>query len=166
MPDATTIGEVFDLAIATERALERLYLGLEARFVRHEDVAAFWKHYALEEAGHARLLRSLRDRLDPEQLAAPADPDVAAEARALLRLKPEEAMARVKTLDEAYELANELEHSETNAIFEVLLTSFSEEKQGQSFMRSQLHDHVSRLVFDFPEAFRSATVRRSIAAEN
>ncbi len=61
-------------------------------------------------------------------------------------------------------MANELEHSEINAIFEFLITHFAVDEQIQTFLRSHLQDHISRLMFEFPAQFKNAVKRREVQA--
>ena len=56
MPNTETIAELFEVAIASERVAEELYLGFKARFAHHQDVADFWEDYDGEEVGHASTL--------------------------------------------------------------------------------------------------------------
>jgi hypothetical protein len=73
-------------------------------------------------------------------------------------------LAGIKTLQEAYEVTNELEHSETNTVFEFLISYFAEDEQTQIFLRTQLRDHVGRLMIDFPKRLGTSTLRRGIQA--
>ena len=62
----------------------------------------------------------------------------------------------IKTLEDAHQLATELENSETNAIFEFMIVNFSTDELAKShqFLRTQLSTHIARLENDFPIAFR------------
>lgn len=164
MSNKATIKELFELAIAVEKATEELYRGLEAKFAPHQEVADFWREYAAEEAGHAQRLERLRDELNPEQLSAPADPLMLKDVHKILQFSVENTLKGIKNLEDAYQLVNELENSETNAIFEFLITNFSSDKETQSFLRSQLQDHIAKLTTRFPTQFKSAARRRGIEA--
>ena len=163
MSDQATIAELFDLAIATERAAETLYRELAARFVDHLEVADFWERYAGQESGHAQWLQRLRDTTSPAQLAAPADPVMLQNARALSQFAVANALQGIHNLDDAYQLANELENSEVNVIFEFLVTHFTMDERTQVFLQAQLRDHLARLVGAFPTQFKGAVVRQTIA---
>jgi len=164
MSEQATIAELFDLAIATERACETLYRELAARFVDHLEVADFWERYAGQEAGHAQWLQRVRDMTSPAQLAAPADPVMLQNARALAQFSVTNALQGIHNLDDAYQLANELENSEVNAIFEFLVTHFAPDEEVREFLRAQLHDHLARLAGAFPTQYKGVIVRRAIAA--
>ena len=83
-------------------------------------------------------------------MSAPADYDMVQQVRAVLRFSIEDALGELENLEEAYQLVNELENSEMNAIFEFLITNFSEDVKTQSFLRAQLRDHIARLMTEFP----------------
>jgi rubrerythrin len=166
MSNKSTVAELIEMAIAAETAAEELYHKLEARFAHHEDVADFWREYAGEEAMHAEWLERLRDSLTPERLSAPADPGVLKEANQALQVPVEKRLQGVHDLEDAYQLVNELENSETNAVFDFLITNFAEDKKTQAFLRSQLQDHIGKLAINFPIQFRLASVRRQIKTKD
>ena len=164
MSDKATIAELFELAIGAEKAAETLYRGLEAKFAHHPKVADFWRAYAIEEAGHARWLKRLRDRASPEQLSAPADPNVQRGMHEVHEFSIEDALKGIKNLEDAYQLANELESAETNATFEFLITNFPSDERTQSFLRTQLKSHVGKIMIEFPVQFQPVAARRAIKA--
>lgn len=132
MSNEATVDSLFDLAIAAERAAEELYRRLGARFADHAEVAGFWTNYAAEEAGHVAWLQRIRASLTAEQLSAPANPRVLADARKALETSVETRLRSIGNLEAAYQLANELENSETNAVFEFLIADYAVAVQAQS----------------------------------
>ena len=164
MSNQSTVFELFDLAIGAEKAAKKLYRGLEAKFAHYPEVAGFWREYATEEAGHVLWLERLRERLDSEELSEPADSQALRNARAALQFSVEDALEEIKDLQDAYHMANELENSETNAVFEFLITHFSYDEETQSFLKAQLKEHVARLMTGFPAQFQSARMRLSVEA--
>ncbi len=164
MSDAVTVNELFGMAIKAEKAAEEVYRRLQAKFAPHPDVVRFWRNYAAAEAGHALQLERIRDTLSPEQLAVPADEQVAASARRLLMFPVERALQGIKDLEDAYQLANEMESGETNVVFDFLITYFASDAQAQSMMRSQLRDHVAKISTGFPARFTSSASRLSVKA--
>ncbi len=165
MPEFGTIAHLIELAIQGERLAERFYQKLAGRFSRYPDVAAFWNGYAAEENGHARWLIGLCERAGADRLNQPADPLVLEQAERAISVPIDGLVAGVKTLQDAYDVANELEHSETNMVFEFLISYFAEDAQARTFLRSQLSGHVSRLMIDFPSQMGTGTLRRGIQAD-
>ncbi len=164
MPKKATVTELFELAIRAEKVAEKLYCGLEEKFAHYPKVATFWKQYATEEAGHALWLDRLRKRLTFEELFEPADTYALGNARMALQFSVEDALEEIKDLQDAYHVANELESSETNAVFEFLITHFSCDEETQTFLKAQLRDHVTKLTTKFPMQFKDAQMRVSVEA--
>jgi len=159
-----TVAELFEMAIGAEKAAEELYHGLAAKFAHHPEVADFWKEYAAEEDGHAQWLERIRNGLSQDELAALADPTILQEARAALRVSVERELNQIQNLEDAYQLVGEIENAETNAVFDFLITHFSSDAKTQTFLRSQLKDHIAKLMVDFPTQFKGAEMRRMVKA--
>ena len=164
MSNQVTVDELFDMAIKAEKNAEVVYRRLQAKFAPHSDAARFWRNYAAAEAGHALGLRRIRAAMSPEQLAAPADAAVAASAQRLLLFPVEKALQEVKTLEDGYQLASEIESGETNVVFEFLITHFASDAQAQALMRSKLRDHIAKISTGFPARFKSSASRLSVKA--
>jgi hypothetical protein len=86
-------------------------------------------------------------------------------AQRLLKIPPEEHLDRVGNLEEGYQLAIELENSETNTIFEFLILNYSLTAQAANFLQAQLHSHIKRLMDEFPPDFRSRARRLAVQAQ-
>ncbi len=163
MPDKATIGELFEWAIATERMSEKFYRGLATMFAHCPEAAEIWKLYAQEEAGHARSLEHLCNTVPPAQLNEPADPVMVDHARQAAQLSVESLLANVRNLDDAYRLATEAETSETNLVFEFLITHFSADERARSFLRTQLKEHMN-MAARFSTRFKSIIERQEVRA--
>jgi len=165
MTNETTVAALLELAIAAEVINEELYLGLEKKFVHHQLAADFWCSYAQEEAGHAHWLERLQGRLSTEQLSAPTDPTILRDAHQALQFSAKHALKGIENLEDAYQLASELENAETNVVFDFLITNFAADEQTASFLREQLRGHVGRIMIEFPTLFDSQA-RREIKAQD
>ena len=164
MSDRQSVRILFEYAIAAEHFARELYREFERRFAADPRVAAFWQRYAAEEMGHARWLEQLLKKLPPETCDAPTDFDRLEAARHVIKVPLAQALAGVETLEDAYQLAHELESSEINTIFEFLLSTFADDPQATRFARDQLSDHVARLSTGFPESYTGAPARRALRA--
>ena len=76
----------------------------------------------------------------------------------------EKALLGVKNLEDAYQLVNDLENGETNAIFQFLLDNFETDVQIRDFLRAQLNQHISRLSIDLPVQYKGILARKAIQA--
>ncbi len=159
-----TVADLFASAIAAEETAAEFYRGLVAKFSHSHEVANFWQQYVLDEVSHGLWLERLRANLSAAQLAEPVDAQIAAGARHLGNVSVEKVLADIHNLADAYEMVSELENSETNMIFEFLITHFPYDQEVLTFLRAQLHEHVNRLVQAFPERFRDPGTRHELAA--
>jgi rubrerythrin len=155
----TTIDELFDVAIEAERTAARLYRALAGLFKEQPSVAAFWARYAAAEDQHAAWLIKTREGLSDARRRAPADPEIVENLDRVQRLRVDDLIAEMRTLDDAYQLASDLENSETNAIFGFIVDNFAEDADTQAFLQEQLRDHVRGLMFSFPKEFGTRPLR-------
>ncbi len=164
MPNSSTIGELFQLAIALEHSAEAFYCGLTIKFAHETEIAAFWEKFEREESGHARWLEKLVDRLSEDRLRGKAPAELLASARRLLQTSPETLLAEISNLEEAYQVAIEMENSETNLIFDTLITDFAVSSQAVQFLKVQLKEHAVRIVRAFPSRFDTTAARLAVKA--
>lgn len=64
----------------------------------------------------------------------------------------------------AFLAANDLENSEINVVFEFIIVNFSSGDEGRSFLRSQLREHIARLMAEFPARFSHPASRQFVKA--
>ncbi len=162
-----TVAKLFEYAIALEQAAESLYRQLEKMFADYPEVALFWKHYADEENGHASYLERIRTGVDAERLSQQADADMLQKVQYCLEKASPTRLTNINTLEDAHQLATELENSETNAIFEFMILNFSTDElaKSHSFLRTQLSTHIARLENDFPNPYKSRPARQNVFAQ-
>jgi rubrerythrin len=159
-----TVAQAFEVAISAEKAAEKLFQGLEAKFANHQDVAAFWEQFASDEAKHAEWLEGLKARLTAEQLSRLVEPHTVELLQAVTKLSVEKALLGVKNLEDAYQLVNDIENGETNAIFQFLLNNFEADVQLREFVRTQLNEHIAKLSTDLPVQYKGVLSRKAIQA--
>ncbi len=165
MPKKATVNDLLELAIALERATDLFYRKLAALFAHEPEVERFWRHYADAEAGHARWIENLKAQLSKERLSKPASPEVMKMAKERLKAKPEELLNEITNLEEAYQKALEIETSETNAVFEFLITDYALTSRSSEFLRAQLHSHMDELTRSFPMPYQNSARRAAIQAK-
>lgn len=157
-----TVEKAFDAAIGAEKASEKFFHGLEAKFSHNDEVSRLWKQYAEDEATHARWLENLKAKLGQEELAKPVDEHTVELLNVVNKISVEKALDKIHDLEEAYELVNEIENGETNAIFRFLIDNFEADEKMREFLRAQLNEHVGRLTIELPPQYRGAATRRKI----
>lgn len=164
MSSTGTIADLFQLAIQAEKDSAKAYRRLAQMFSHEPEVADFWAAYAAEEDGHAHWLQDLEADSNPDKLSQPVDAEMIETARQVARFPVDAALRKVQTLEDAYQLANEMEHSEINVVFQFLIDNFDTREDTYQFVRSHLHDHVAKLMTGFPGAFKNAAARRKLEA--
>jgi rubrerythrin len=159
-----TIDELFSCAINLEKNTEQLYRKMGKLFSHDYAVAQFWSHYADEERGHALYLQHIKDGMDPGRLSLAADREIMMNAQNCLFRISRKEVDHIQNLEDAYELATELENAETNTIFEFIITNFSADELSKSrkFLRAQLNEHIVRLETSLPIKYRSSAARRGL----
>jgi len=160
-----TLSDVIDTSVAAERAAERLYLGLAAKFARYPDLVDYWQEYAREERQHATWLETLCDRVAPEEMGRLVDLATTQMVQTVANFSVEKALGQVRTLEDAYQLVTEIENSETNAIFNFVINNIDIDSTTADFLRSQLHEHVSQLSHRLPVQYVSQVSRQLILAD-
>ena len=157
-----TVETAFEAAIGAEKAAEKFFQGLEAKFSHNEEVSRLWKQYAEDEAMHANWLENLKAKLGRVELSKPVDEHTVQLLDIVAKISVKEALEKVHDLEDAYELVNEIENGETNAIFRFLIDNFEADEKMRDFLREQLNEHVGRLTLDLPPQYRGAATRRKI----
>jgi rubrerythrin len=159
MSSTETLAQLIELAIQVEKSAEALYRGIAAKFAHHPELEKFWLRYAAEELGHARWLEHLRKTSSAEQLSMPADPVMLKAAQRMLQFSVDNALAKIKNFEDAYELAVELENSETNAIFEFLIANYYADQDAVAFLRNQIKSHITNLTDELPAQVKDRALR-------
>jgi rubrerythrin len=156
------VEKAFEVAIGAEKAAEELFLGLEAKFSHITEVSRLWKQYADDEAMHASWLENLQTKLGRKELSTLVDENTVQLMEFVAKISVEKALNKVHDLEDAYELVNEVENGETNAIFRFLIDNFEADEKMRDFLRGQLNEHVGRLTIDLPPQYQGAATRRKI----
>jgi rubrerythrin len=154
--------EIFRRAVEIERAAAGIYTRFSQLFSHLPEISAFWLGLAEDEMQHANTLRDVCELLTSEQLASPCDIEISERVAAAQRMVREDSPASVKNLDDAYEVAHELEFSEVNAVFKLLATAFVPSEERRQFVVEQITQHQQKLV-DFGRGFGDRGSRKAIA---
>ena len=159
---------LFKTALALEKSAETLYRQLANMFSHEPDVELFWKRYANEENGHASYIEKIYANISTERRNEPASHLILSQLQSSVKRASKIKIENIKTLEDAYSLATELENTETNTIFEFILTNFSDEELAKSrgFIRVQLDNHINKLTTHFPAEFMSVGARQECLAKH
>lgn len=147
-----TIEAIFERAIGFEYKAADVFKEFSKLFSHIQEISSFWQELAKDEIQHADTLQNIRKSLTSEELLSPCDEEMSRKVDITQRMLNEVSIASIKNLDDAYELAHELEFSEVNAIFTLLATKFFPSEGGQEFIVSEITKHQQKLV-DFTRNF-------------
>jgi rubrerythrin len=159
-----TLRTLLEVAIRLETAAREFYEGLAERFAHCPEVAAFWRVMAKDEACHGNRLTEWGASTDGGRLAQAVDPKMLRMGEKLLGTSVAERLDDVRSLDDAYETAHELESSEINAIFRFFITEFGRDPRVITILMQDLDQHAERLMTEFPAAYKTRVERAKIQA--
>ncbi len=160
-----TVNYVFQQAIKCEWKARRLYILFSKMFEDIPKVSAFWIELAKDEENHAKTLIQIHGTISNQQLNEEADKELMENIRKVLSLVRKISIDLIKTLDDAYELAHELEFSEVNSVFNILATEFISDETRREITLSQLGNHVEKLM-KFNENIGNRTWRKGVIVRN
>ena len=141
-----TVAGLFDLAIAAEKAAAYFYQGHSEAFRGEPAVAACWKGLMSDELLHKEQLSRVFAALPQTVRSADAEPgQYERAAENLRRFGPMLNVRNVQNLEEAYDIAYELEYSEVNLIFHALLGDYTPQPSDPDFALRLIRDHAGRL---------------------
>lgn len=163
--EQVTIGELLALGIKLEIDARRLYEGFAQMFEDCPAVAKFWCRLAADEASHESRLRGVLAGMSRRRLSQAGDLKMLRGARALLVASVEDRLREIHNLDDAYEMANDLECSETNTIFRFFLTELSQDMHVVATLMQDLDEHVECLITGFPAEYSTRTDRMAVQAK-
>lgn len=156
-----TIENLFNYSIEVENRAAHLYETMAERFSHVSKLSDFWKGLAKDEIGHARILQEAKNSLTPEQLSALPPRQMWNNLNEIRAKFGRDLLGRVKTLEDAYQLAHDLEYSEVNGIFKFLAGEFFSSGTRKRFIISQIEQHQTK-ISDFDWTFGDREWREEI----
>lgn len=159
-----TIGDLVVMGIQLEAAAQHFYEGLAEMFRHCPQVAEFWRLFATDEMAHGTQIIKWRETVSAGRLSEQADVALLEAGRKLLVPSVQERLGEVRNLDDAYEMAHDLETSETNTIFRLFITEFSQDKRVVMAMMRHLDEHVERLMAGLPTPYAAPARRVEVEA--
>jgi rubrerythrin len=146
MTQNCTVSDLFDLAITAEKEVARFYGQLSGVFRNHPPAVACWTRMASDEQAHVRELEGRLRSLSRAEMSQEADIELYEAARKnLSHLIGLLGMRTVRTLEDAYEIAYDLEYSEVNVVFQALLSRYGSVASNVDFVLSLIREHVGCL---------------------
>jgi rubrerythrin len=165
MSRVDTMETLLELAISAEQKNRELYQGLSRMFPHLPEVAYFWRGMSMDEVQHCQELENIRKSLTVEQLHARANENTLAQARRANSFSVAESLNSIGTLDDAYQIAHDLERSEVNIVFSFITSEFVPGDKQKEFILWQLENHTQKMV-KFPELFGDSEDRKKVLVKS
>lgn len=141
-----TIQLLFELAINWETQAQDLYEEFAKLFSHEPKVSAFWKQLSKDESRHSKVLKDFLKEIPREKLFAAMGDEQRNSVSRIEKLINEATTSKIQTLDDAYELAHQLETSEMNKLFTMLVNQYLPDKEGHKFILSDVKEHIEMLM--------------------
>ncbi|HNW35744.1 MAG TPA: ferritin family protein [Candidatus Ozemobacteraceae bacterium] len=159
-----TFADILALAIETETRARDLYEALTCMFAHVPGVAAFWTGLKEDEQHHISILRDVLEHLSSEEKRNPADKTAWTKLEETKLTISRRLDKRFLTLDDAYEFSHELEYSEINIIFKMLVIGPVSAGKTVEIIDANICDHQQKLI-DFAKNFGGRAWRQTIVAQ-
>lgn len=156
-----TVEQLFKHSIEIEYKAAHIYETLSKLFSHVPGLTGFWQGLMEDERRHVTILQEIQKLLTPEQLLAHSDQKMWEAVAGIQRKLSEDLVGAINTLDDAYELAHELEFSEVNAVFQFLAAECVPSDERKQFVRSEIEQHQKKLL-DFGPNFGDRDWRKGI----
>ena len=153
----------FVYALEIEIKIGQLYKEFSTMFSDMPAIAAYWKDLLMDVMDYIKALRKIKESIDNEQVLPTIDDKIWDDVNHVRKKLDRDLLQSVNNLDDAYELAHELESSEVNAIFQFLTKKFMPKEERVKFVVSTMKNHQKKLM-DFSENFGSKAWRKGINA--
>jgi len=159
-----TIGDLFDLVIENESKSEKLYQQFAELFSSYPDITKFWKSMAADETTHISLINQILRSLGNDYLRKTADPEEWNRATKTRNFLNSLDIQLINNLNDAFELAHELEYSEINTSFVYMTTELEYTEEKRDSIMARLLGHQKKIM-SMKEKFGNPENRKRIAVE-
>lgn len=156
-----TLAEFFQSGIEIEQKVADIYTAISRMFDHVPDVAAFWEKMAEDEREHVKAITEIRDSLSAEQMASPCSEEQWKSIERTKRYLGGDLTRDILNLDDAYELANEIEDHEVMIVFQVIAIELVPKPVRDELIALKIKEHLSR-IDSFEKDFGGAVWRKTI----
>jgi len=165
MSPETSFDEIFQSAIEIEKTAGKIYEKIAELFSDFPKIVDFWKGMSKDESDHAKWLLEIKESISEEELSSSPEYELILKVHSIKKLLDECSKKKVDNLDDAYELANDVESSGVNNLFRLFTHKFVSSEDKKKFTLSKVTQHQLRIM-DFPDNFGDKVLRREIKAED
>lgn len=159
-----TLGHLFELAIQAEQTAAAVYQELSEMFADYRTISEFWIAMRDDEYQHAAALEEIQRQLSADALVATPDASAMTSAQALILQPADQLLKHVHNLNDACQLAHDMEYSEVNTLFLYLRTELIPSAERRDLAYRAIHQHQGQLIA-FSRQFGDDQARKTIVAK-
>lgn len=156
--------ELLQKSIMIEEKTANIYSTFAERFSNEKKVVDLWSEMERDELSHVKFFQRLYDRSDEALLNSDVDIMISRQVNGMMAFLEKDHMSKVDNLDDAYELAHELEFYETNCVVKILEMEMIPKKLKSEFLYASLMIHQTRITM-FQNNYGNKEWRLSVKAE-
>lgn len=156
-----TLSDLFECAIINEMKAADIFASFRDAYSFNEDLKEFWEGMHKDEIMHAEVLRKIHNDLPADRLSEKPDDNICQYAESAYNLILKISEEKPENLNEAYELAHELEFCELNEVYKLLLENKVDDEKAKSFIIEEIKNHQNKMV-EFSSKLGDKEWRKSI----
>jgi rubrerythrin len=154
-----TLEDVLTTAAKFEKAASDFYKMLGGRFSHIPGLAAFFDDLVKDELKHEQMILSVKNSLPKEKLAGIPPEDLKTSMFSIQKLIKMITEYDIQNLDDAYELAHQLEFSEVNSVLKLIITKLVTTERYDEFVATRIDEHEEKLL-EFDRLFGDKAWRK------
>lgn len=147
-----TLSDLFECAIVNEMKAAEIFAGFREDYSHIPKMDEFWSGMHNDEIMHAEVLKKIHNDLPMEKLKEKPDPLVCQYAESAYQLLKKIRDEKPANLEEAYQLAHELEFCELNEAYMILLKHKVDDPAAKDFIKEEIKTHQQKMV-DFSKMY-------------
>ncbi|MEJ2567625.1 MAG: hypothetical protein P8Z50_01910 [candidate division WOR-3 bacterium] len=164
-PDAEIVlGKIFERAIETKRKVGQMYLRFAELFSHVPEVEDFWKKMNLNQMAHADWLKEIKESLTEEQILSLPEVEMVLKTHSIRKLFDKHLNKEIDNLHDAYQVAQEIESSEVNDLFEILSSEFISSGEKKALILDAIEQYRKQIM-SFPSKFQDGMEMKKIKAD-
>jgi len=163
MPDKT-LQMLCKLMIDWESQARDLYLNFANLFSYDPKISEFWLQLSKDESGHIDVLTDILNKTPREKLLMELSNEKWNSLTRVEGLIKEASTKKIQTLNDAYEIAHQLETSEMNILLKMLVNEYLPDEEGYKFIFSDVTEHIEKLMKfgkEYTQSYRKLIHARS-----
>lgn len=167
MPDKKselTLSDILSKAINIEKTAEEMYKNFAELFSDFKEISDFWNGMSNDELNHAKWLSKIKESLSEQELISVPENNSSIITDNINILLSKNSAKKINNLDDAYELAHELEYSEVNNLFRLLMNNYLASEERKKFIFSEIKEHLEKIM-NFPKYFGDKKLRKKITVK-